>query len=96
MTSKIGAGRSMDGKYAVGGAVAARAGAGAGAPTGRPRTLTARAGTARAAMPSASLTFASRAEHRAWLETQSALPEGFHLGTTSFGSSRSRYRSPAA
>ena len=32
-------------------------------------------------MPSASLTFAGRAEHRAWLETQSALPEGFRVGT---------------
>ncbi|WP_242336039.1 MULTISPECIES: bifunctional ornithine acetyltransferase/N-acetylglutamate synthase [Anaeromyxobacter] len=35
-------------------------------------------------MPSTSLTFASRAEHRAWLEAQSALPEGFCIGTTSF------------
>src|SRR5512138_3672619 len=32
-------------------------------------------------MPSTSLTFASRAEHRAWLETQAALPEGFRVGT---------------
>jgi glutamate N-acetyltransferase/amino-acid N-acetyltransferase len=32
-------------------------------------------------MPSTSLTFASAAEHRAWLETQSALPEGFRVGT---------------
>jgi glutamate N-acetyltransferase / amino-acid N-acetyltransferase len=33
-------------------------------------------------MASTSLTFASRAEHRAWLEAQSALPEGFRAGTT--------------
>ncbi|HTN51914.1 MAG TPA: bifunctional ornithine acetyltransferase/N-acetylglutamate synthase [Anaeromyxobacter sp.] len=32
-------------------------------------------------MSSTSLTFASRAEHRAWLETQAALPEGFRVGT---------------
>jgi glutamate N-acetyltransferase / amino-acid N-acetyltransferase len=32
-------------------------------------------------MPSTSLTFASAAEHRAWLETQSPLPEGFRVGT---------------
>ena len=32
-------------------------------------------------MPSTSLTFAGAAEHRAWLETQSALPEGFRVGT---------------
>ncbi len=32
-------------------------------------------------MPSASLTFASRAEHRAWLESQAALPAGFRAGT---------------
>jgi glutamate N-acetyltransferase/amino-acid N-acetyltransferase len=31
-------------------------------------------------MPSTSLTFASAAAHRAWLETQSALPEGFRAG----------------
>ncbi|HEY6100019.1 MAG TPA: bifunctional ornithine acetyltransferase/N-acetylglutamate synthase, partial [Anaeromyxobacter sp.] len=31
-------------------------------------------------MPSDSLTFASRAEHRAWLEGQSALPDGFRAG----------------
>jgi glutamate N-acetyltransferase / amino-acid N-acetyltransferase len=30
------------------------------------------------------LTFASQAEHRAWLETQAALPEGFRVGTASF------------
>ena len=35
-------------------------------------------------MPSTHLTFASRAEHRAWLETQAALPEGFRVGTASF------------
>jgi glutamate N-acetyltransferase/amino-acid N-acetyltransferase len=34
-------------------------------------------------MASTSLSFASRAEHRAWLETQAALPEGFRVGTTS-------------
>src|SRR4051812_42134044 len=33
---------------------------------------------------STSLTFASREEHRAWLETQSALPAGFRTGTTRF------------
>jgi glutamate N-acetyltransferase/amino-acid N-acetyltransferase len=32
-------------------------------------------------MPSTSLTFPGRAEHRAWLETQAALPEGFRVGT---------------
>jgi glutamate N-acetyltransferase / amino-acid N-acetyltransferase len=32
-------------------------------------------------MPSTSLSFASRAEHRAWIETQAALPEGFRVGT---------------
>jgi glutamate N-acetyltransferase/amino-acid N-acetyltransferase len=32
-------------------------------------------------MPSTSLTFAGRAEHRAWLERQSALPAGFRVGT---------------
>ncbi len=35
-------------------------------------------------MSSTSLSFASRAEHRAWLETQSALPEGFRAGTAGF------------
>jgi len=34
-------------------------------------------------MPSTSLVFASRAEHRAWLEAQAALPEGFRVGTAS-------------
>ena len=33
-------------------------------------------------MPSTQLTFRSRAEHRAWIETQSRLPEGFRVGTT--------------
>ena len=33
-------------------------------------------------MPNA-LTFASREEHRAWLESQAALPEGFRVGTAS-------------
>jgi glutamate N-acetyltransferase/amino-acid N-acetyltransferase len=32
-------------------------------------------------MPSTDLRFASRAEHRAWLEKQSALPAGFRVGT---------------
>src|SRR5690242_19857881 len=32
-------------------------------------------------MPSESITFASRAEHRAWLASQSALPDGFRAGT---------------
>jgi glutamate N-acetyltransferase/amino-acid N-acetyltransferase len=32
-------------------------------------------------MPSTDLRFRSRAEHRAWLETQSALPAGFRVGT---------------
>jgi glutamate N-acetyltransferase/amino-acid N-acetyltransferase len=35
-------------------------------------------------MASTSLTFASEAEHRAWLQTQAALPAGFRVGTTSF------------
>jgi glutamate N-acetyltransferase/amino-acid N-acetyltransferase len=35
-------------------------------------------------MPSTSLTFASRAEHRAWLESQAALPAGFRVGTAAF------------
>jgi glutamate N-acetyltransferase / amino-acid N-acetyltransferase len=34
-------------------------------------------------MPSTSLTFASRAEHRAWLESQAALPGGFRAGSAS-------------
>lgn len=33
-------------------------------------------------MPSTQLTFGSRAEHRAWLETQSRLPLGFRVGAT--------------
>ncbi len=33
-------------------------------------------------MPSTQLVFRSRAEHRAWLETQSRLPRGFRVGTT--------------
>jgi glutamate N-acetyltransferase / amino-acid N-acetyltransferase len=33
-------------------------------------------------MPSASFTFATRADHRAWLESQAALPEGFRVGTS--------------
>jgi len=33
-------------------------------------------------MASTSLSFASRAAHRAWLEAESALPEGFRVGTT--------------
>jgi len=36
-------------------------------------------------MPSTSLVFASSSEHRAWLQTQSALPAGFRVGTASFG-----------
>jgi glutamate N-acetyltransferase/amino-acid N-acetyltransferase len=32
-------------------------------------------------MPSTSLVFASKAEHRAWLEAQSGLPAGFRAGT---------------
>src|SRR5512138_1353048 len=35
-------------------------------------------------MPSPSLEFASRAAHRAWLESQAALPEGFRVGTAAF------------
>jgi glutamate N-acetyltransferase/amino-acid N-acetyltransferase len=35
-------------------------------------------------MPSTSLEFASRAAHRAWLESQAALPDGFRVGTASF------------
>jgi glutamate N-acetyltransferase/amino-acid N-acetyltransferase len=34
-------------------------------------------------MPSTSLTFAGKAEHRAWLESQSVLPPGFRVGTAS-------------
>src|SRR5512135_3419855 len=33
-------------------------------------------------MPSTQMTFRSREEHRAWLETQSRLPLGFRVGTT--------------
>ena len=32
-------------------------------------------------MPSTQLLFSSRAQHRAWLETQSRLPLGFRVGT---------------
>ncbi|HEX9050063.1 MAG TPA: bifunctional ornithine acetyltransferase/N-acetylglutamate synthase [Anaeromyxobacter sp.] len=35
-------------------------------------------------MSSTSLEFASRAAHRAWLESQAALPEGFRVGTAAF------------
>ncbi|HET8542813.1 MAG TPA: bifunctional ornithine acetyltransferase/N-acetylglutamate synthase [Anaeromyxobacter sp.] len=35
-------------------------------------------------MPSTSLEFASRDAHRAWLESQAALPDGFRAGTASF------------
>jgi glutamate N-acetyltransferase/amino-acid N-acetyltransferase len=35
-------------------------------------------------VPSTALTFSSRAEHRAWLATQAALPLGFRVGTTRF------------
>ena len=35
-------------------------------------------------MSSTSLEFASRDAHRAWLESQAALPEGFRVGTSSF------------
>jgi len=35
-------------------------------------------------VPSTALTFSSRAEHRAWLASQSALPKGFRVGTTRF------------
>lgn len=35
-------------------------------------------------MPSAPLTFADRAAHRAWLATQSTLPAGFRVGTARF------------
>lgn len=35
-------------------------------------------------MPSTALTFSSRAEHRAWLSSQSALPRGFRVGTARF------------
>lgn len=34
-------------------------------------------------MPSTALAFASRAAHRAWLETQAHLPQGFRAGTAS-------------
>jgi glutamate N-acetyltransferase/amino-acid N-acetyltransferase len=35
-------------------------------------------------MPSTDLRFASRAEHRAWIETQAPLPAGFRVGTARF------------
>lgn len=35
-------------------------------------------------VPSPHLVFASRAEHRAWLATQAALPRGFRVGTAQF------------
>jgi len=35
-------------------------------------------------VPSTSLTFSSRAEHRAWLAGQAALPRGFRVGTARF------------
>jgi glutamate N-acetyltransferase/amino-acid N-acetyltransferase len=35
-------------------------------------------------VPSTSLTFKSRTEHRAWLASQAALPAGFRVGTTRF------------
>ena len=35
-------------------------------------------------MPSTNLLFSSRAEHRAWLETQAALPAGFRVGSAAF------------
>ncbi|WP_043584791.1 bifunctional ornithine acetyltransferase/N-acetylglutamate synthase [Geminisphaera colitermitum] len=35
-------------------------------------------------MPSTDLTFSSRAEHRAWLASQAALPRGFRVGTARF------------
>ncbi|HEY6107169.1 MAG TPA: bifunctional ornithine acetyltransferase/N-acetylglutamate synthase [Anaeromyxobacteraceae bacterium] len=35
-------------------------------------------------MPSTALAFASRAAHRAWLETQARPPEGFRAGTATF------------
>lgn len=35
-------------------------------------------------MPSTSLTFSSRDEHRAWLSTQAILPAGFRVGTARF------------
>jgi glutamate N-acetyltransferase / amino-acid N-acetyltransferase len=44
----------------------------------------ARAAAIRPRMPSTSLTFASRAEHRAWVATQAALPAGFRTGTCTF------------
>ncbi len=38
----------------------------------------------RSAISSTHLEFSSEAEHRAWLETQSALPRGFRVGTARF------------
>jgi glutamate N-acetyltransferase/amino-acid N-acetyltransferase len=46
-------------------------------------------------MPSTSLEFASRAEHRAWLESQSALPEGFRVGTAGFAFTPAEARKPS-
>ncbi len=38
-------------------------------------------GSDKRGMPSTSLTFSNAAEHRAWLETQAQLPQGFRVGT---------------
>ncbi|HEU4385598.1 MAG TPA: bifunctional glutamate N-acetyltransferase/amino-acid acetyltransferase ArgJ [Anaeromyxobacteraceae bacterium] len=45
-------------------------------------------------MPSTALEFASRAAHRAWLETQARLPEGFRAGATSFEFTPEEARKP--
>jgi glutamate N-acetyltransferase/amino-acid N-acetyltransferase len=41
------------------------------------------------------LTFASQAEHRAWLETQAPLPAGFRVGTASFAFTPAEAPKPA-
>jgi glutamate N-acetyltransferase/amino-acid N-acetyltransferase len=48
------------------------------------RLHSARRGDTSEQVPSTDLTFSSRSEHRAWLAGQSALPQGFRVGTTRF------------
>jgi glutamate N-acetyltransferase/amino-acid N-acetyltransferase len=47
-------------------------------------------------MASTTLTFASRAEHRAWLASQAVLPAGFRVGTTRFEFVPAEFPKPAA
>lgn len=46
-------------------------------------------------MASTRLTFASRAEHRTWLESQAALPAGFRVGTAGFAFTPAEAPKPA-